>query len=165
MENAPEESDLVRRLVALKRHETPPPGYFRGFSARVIARIEHDESARSQPWWGRLGRLMEGRPALLGANALIMAGLGLLAGAAVFTHNSRPDRSARRVGQDFSPLGAGLGLGDSGSTTLLTHQPRFPAGLRYQLQIIPVDSNQVPSGLFGRPQFPVMPAGLSGWQH
>ena len=164
MDNTPEGSDSVGRLMALKRHETPPPGYFRGFSARVIARIEQEEMARAQPWWSRIGGLLDWRPALLGANALIVAGIGLIAGAAVLIHNSRPDRAARNPGQPFAPVGAGLGLIDTEPAGPLAPQIRYPAGLRYQIQFLPADSNQIPAGLFGQPQLPVMPVGWSGWQ-
>jgi len=47
-------SEDVRRLLALKRHERPPPGYFNGFSRQVIARIHAGEAAASQSWAQRM---------------------------------------------------------------------------------------------------------------
>src|SRR5262249_46681441 len=32
--------DSLRRLLALQRHEVPPPGYFNGFLSQIILRIE-----------------------------------------------------------------------------------------------------------------------------
>jgi hypothetical protein len=43
----------LRRLIAIKRHEQPPPGYFHNFSHQVIARIQAGEPAADESWLGR----------------------------------------------------------------------------------------------------------------
>jgi len=44
----------LRRLLALKRHEQPPPGYFHQFSRQVIARIKAGETAEAESFFERL---------------------------------------------------------------------------------------------------------------
>lgn len=53
----------LRRLLALKRHEIPPPGYFENFSGNVIARIRVGEAVRELPWFLKFLQLFESRPA------------------------------------------------------------------------------------------------------
>ncbi len=36
--------DELKRLLKLKRHEVPPPGYFNNFSGEVISRIRAGEA-------------------------------------------------------------------------------------------------------------------------
>jgi hypothetical protein len=62
--------EMLRRLLALKRHEIPPPGYFNRFSGEVIARIHVGEAGESTgDWSSRLLRAFEFRPAFAGAFA------------------------------------------------------------------------------------------------
>ena len=55
--------EALRRLLALKRHEIPPPGYFEDFSSGVIGRIRMSEAARELPWLLRLLQAFEAKPA------------------------------------------------------------------------------------------------------
>jgi len=64
--------ESLRRLLALKRHETPPPGYFANFSAAVTARIRAGDARRTAsvpdrladelPWLFRLMSAFEAKP-------------------------------------------------------------------------------------------------------
>lgn len=54
-----ENFEELRRLLALKRHEQPPPGYFHDFSREVITRIKAGEAAGNAPF---LDRLVETAP-------------------------------------------------------------------------------------------------------
>lgn len=67
-----ENFEQLRRLLALKRHEVPPPGYFDRFSRDVIARIKAGERgseglAEKFPWLGRILAAFDTRPAIAGA--------------------------------------------------------------------------------------------------
>jgi|ERR1019366_8503627 hypothetical protein len=72
-----ENFNAVRRLLALKRHEQPPPGYFNNFSSQVISRIKAGEGAEPASsigrlfakagWWQHLVAVLEAKPAFAGA--------------------------------------------------------------------------------------------------
>lgn len=68
--------ESLRRLLALKRHEQPPPGYFNDFSSQVIARIKAGDRGEESPlerlfweapWLQRLWAALETKPVMAGA--------------------------------------------------------------------------------------------------
>src|ERR1019366_3777998 len=71
--------DELKRLLKLKRHEVPPPGYFNIFSGEVISRIRAGEADGSQglaerlhigvPWLVSLLRIFETKPGVIGGFA------------------------------------------------------------------------------------------------
>lgn len=66
--------EQLRKLLALKRHEQPPPGYFENLSNRILSRLEAAGSDR-QTWWQRLGFGFEFKPAFVCALGVIVCGL------------------------------------------------------------------------------------------
>ena len=76
--------ESLRQLLALKRHETPPPGYFNNFSSQVLQRIRASHNKQSAnlfeelfnhaPWLAKLAQALDVRPVLAGgfAGALCM---------------------------------------------------------------------------------------------
>jgi len=67
-----EDFDSLRRLLALKRYETPPPGYFNRFPREVMARIKAGESGgavgmEESSWFGRLLSMFDIKPVFAGA--------------------------------------------------------------------------------------------------
>jgi hypothetical protein len=67
--------ESLRRLLAFKNRETPPPGYFNNFSAQVVARIRAGETNDSSvAWFSKLLQAFEFKPAFAGsfAGALCM---------------------------------------------------------------------------------------------
>lgn len=103
--------ESVRRLLALKRHETPPPGYFDGFSRGVMARIRAGEDSRAAnvssqlPWLFRLISTFEVKPAFAGGFASVLCLLLLLG----IVYAERPDGAPQQLLQAAeisSPLAA-----------------------------------------------------------
>jgi hypothetical protein len=77
MNSSPEDFEDLRRLLALKRHEQPPPGYFRYLPDKVMMRIENSLSEHST-WWEWLVQKLDAQPVLAGAYAFAISGLMLL---------------------------------------------------------------------------------------
>jgi hypothetical protein len=104
----------LRRLLALKRHEVPPPGYFNDFSGQVITRIRNGEatpagvSERLQaeaPWLMKFLEIFEAKPAFAGAFASALC-LFLVFGTVLA---ERPDNSASQpLLQSAQPTAAPL---------------------------------------------------------
>ena len=69
--------DELKRLLKLKRHELPPPGYYNNFSNGVIAGIRREQRPGGSvirlnseaPWLVRFLRVFEARPGLIGGFA------------------------------------------------------------------------------------------------
>jgi hypothetical protein len=60
----------LRRLLAFKNRETPPPGYFNDFSRQVVARIRAGETNESSgAWFSKLLQAFEFKPAFAGSFA------------------------------------------------------------------------------------------------
>jgi len=146
--------EAVGRLLALKRHETPPPGFFRDFQRQVRRQIEAETQARrnASPFTRFLDSLRT-RPAFAGANALIAAGL------AVTAVLRQPDPLAPGTPRSKqTPVVAGFGGAQPGPWNPVTDQtPILPqtfllrAGVTYRIEFLSIDSNAVPEGIFTRP--------------
>lgn len=69
-----ENFESLRRLLVLKRHEIPPPGYFHNFSNQVVARIRAGESQTSAnglglSWMSKFIDALQTKPAFAGGFA------------------------------------------------------------------------------------------------
>lgn len=71
------EKRLVR-LLALKRHETPPPGFFDQLPVRILVNLRAGSEVADVPWWTRAWRVAVLEPMV----GLSYAALGL--GAVLF---------------------------------------------------------------------------------
>src|SRR5437762_11672445 len=75
MNPSPQDFDQLRKLLALKRHEPPPPGYFNHFSDKIMARIEAEGLCIRTSWWQLLFPELNAMPVLACAYGLVIMGL------------------------------------------------------------------------------------------
>ncbi len=66
--------DQLRKLLALKRYEIPPPRYFNEFSGQVMARLSRPQRD-PLTWWERLGFSFDLKPAFMCGLGVVICGL------------------------------------------------------------------------------------------
>ncbi|MGO8698234.1 MAG: hypothetical protein ACLQVY_11015 [Limisphaerales bacterium] len=86
----PETFDSLQKLLALKRREMPPPGYFQYLPGKVVWRIERGEGQLG--FWERFSSSFTMRPAF--AYAFAMAALGAFS-ASIFYSGAAKDQDAQ----------------------------------------------------------------------
>lgn len=79
MKDSGQNFDELKKLLKLKRHELPPPGFFNHFSDEVVSRIRAGEARGSgvladrlndsAPWLVNFLRFFEAKPGVVGAFA------------------------------------------------------------------------------------------------
>ncbi len=85
----PENFDRLQKLLALKRHEQPPPGYFSGLSNRIMQQIDQERADERLPWYRRLAVGFEWKPAFVWVTGTAACGLvcaGVIAALQVNNH-------------------------------------------------------------------------------
>ena len=106
--------DALKKLLKLKQHEVPPPGYYNNFSGQVISRIRAGEANYAQsmterlqaeaPWLVSLFRVFEARPGLIGAFATSLC--LLLVGVVVFSERSeQASKNLIAISEPTAPTG------------------------------------------------------------
>lgn len=78
MNNDEQQFENLKRLLALKRHEVPPPGYFNRLSGKILDRLEASELAAESTWWDWFVRRFDARPILACAYGFTISGLLLM---------------------------------------------------------------------------------------
>jgi hypothetical protein len=88
MATNPENFDRLLKLLALKKHEQPPPGYFDHLSREVIIQLRQrtgvreswlDELGAEASWFWKVWAVLEAKPIFAGLFGVAVSGL-LLAG-------------------------------------------------------------------------------------
>jgi hypothetical protein len=95
-----ESCQRLQKLLALKRHEVPPPGYFQQLPSHIISRIQDTQRISLASRWLARFESWLGRPAFAGACGRITG--ALLVG--VFQTESSPLSGELPVAGGFSAL-------------------------------------------------------------
>jgi hypothetical protein len=143
--NENENFEALRRLLSLKRHEIPPPGYFDRFSDGVIAQIKAGISSKrssSGTSWLEFLRIFEMKPALTGAFASGL--LMLLLFGIVYTN--QPDTAT----QPLLPMAESTSASLAMSSTTALGQPTDQTLLTSSISNNSVSSLQPVASLFGQ---------------
>lgn len=149
----------LNRLLKLKRHEVPPPGYFNNFSSEVIARIKAGESRAADsfieqlkdrsPWLYNLVHIFDARPGLIGGLAT-SACLLLVFGVVMSQHDTNSGQGFA-VGTQNSPVFASStpAAAPESTTVAPSADPLASGGITVSTN--PVTSLQPVATLFGQP--------------
>jgi len=106
-----EQFEQLRKLLTLKRHEQPPPGYFNRFSDQVIARIKSGETGEKEmTWFRKLWLLLETKPMLTGAFGAAVCALAI-SGIVFSDDTESPGSTAHNAAAGLTPaLGDGMAV-------------------------------------------------------
>jgi len=151
----------LKKLLKLKQHEIPPPGYFNHFSGDVISRIRSGEAGASTfaerlekqaPWLMNFLHIYEAKPGIVGGLATSLCLLLLLG--VVFTENTDPSSKNIIVGAEVAS--------QSSAATVAVTAPNFVANSGgIQATTNPAVSLQPVATLFGQANPLLQSAGFS----
>ena len=143
----------LKRLLKLKQHEVPPPGYFNHFSDHVVSRIRAGEAGGSRsmmeqlessaPWVVNFLRIFETRPGVVGAFATSLCLLLVL----VVVFAERADRASKTLLTISEPAAAGSAVASMASPSLMVASES--SGIVASTN--PVTSLQPVATMFGQP--------------
>jgi len=159
--------ESLRRLLALKRYETPPPGYFNNFSRQVLARIRAGEGETSaglaehlgMSWLLKWFQAFETTPAYAGSFATVLCFLLIFGAVMAQRPEGAPQAFLQPATHDATPL----------PMVAATTPPMAPATLEQPSGQIMVDDNSTNPVInfqntyansslpLGQPQFSVQP--------
>ena len=139
----------LKRLLKLKQHEIPPPGYFNRFSGDVMARIRAGETEQAESSvWANFLRIFEAKPGMIGGLATSLC--LVLLGGVVFA--DRSDENSMGSGMAVSG-GSGIPAGSPALAQTVALAPSGGSGITVTTN--PIVSLQPMAAMFGSQQNPL----------
>lgn len=150
----PEEQDFesLKKLLSVKRHEQPPPGYFNDLPRQVWKRIEANEG---QPtFWERFMTSFALKPAVAYTFGLVVCGTLIVGIGSALKTDEKPVSDVlsgiSAGGGPSLPMVPTVGLGQNTQDRLMTGKqegsstnplfnaaPLYPAGTQFNQEIAP----------------------------
>jgi len=127
-----ENFEQLRRLLAIKRHEQPPPGYFDNFSRQVIVRLKAgdrkgqtmlDRLFEEAPWLESLWTAFETKPVLAGSVGLAVCVL-LVSGFVYAEKTDMPVATLQPQSDTLEMASRPVLMGDSSTSGLISQDQR-----------------------------------------
>lgn len=143
MSHCPDEFNGLQKLILLKRHEQPPPGYYVHFADKVIARIEAEVLVKRGSWWQRVWISLQSGPVVACGYGCVVAGL-LVVGVGI-SQSVEPE-----------PVPPAVAIANPWDTQLRSLAVSTPANVAYARQVIQPtisDSSFTPVVSGGAPNF------------
>lgn len=142
-----DEAKRLLRLLALKRHEIPPPGFFDRLPGRILLSIRAGTEVPDRSWWESLWELVRREPMVVGSYAALGVGAALF-GVSVFQMALETDPPSNTGFQGLLPP-------PQPSSVFLSASPHLPQGVIYRVQNAEAEPQWNPS-LFVHPPTTVM---------
>ena len=143
MNTDPEDFESLRKLLALKKHEQPPPGYFNDLPSQIWRKIEAEPKAQS--FWQKIFPPISIKPSVAYAFGVVVCGT-LIIGIGSSLKNSPEQQANSPVLQagngpviPVTSAAASLDPNNPASTNPVTGPQLFP---KSQLQAQPVGFQQ-----------------------
>jgi hypothetical protein len=149
MNKDPENFGALRKLLALKRLEQPPPGYFDHLAGKIVCRLEMGEGESS--FWDRLAASFAVRPAL--AYGIVLTVCGTLAAATIYSFKIGATLTSSQVASVDAWNSASPALAGQINQTLGLHVLSWPSKANAVADTAP------PHSLFQPVNLVALPAG------
>ena len=150
MNDSSEDFDALRKLLTLKRHEQPPPGFFDKMPQNILPRLQEQSAPQAFPFWRDWFSNFGFKPAvaygvLMGVCAVILVGVGY---------------AFRMETQPVGALGPDESWRLSASIPDFSEKPVIPSGFTLQAADLSSTNPVFERGesLFGGPKLRVQPA-------